>query len=154
MTDELSPLLGKQLAAAAQDLRAQSPPAGLWPAIERALDRRQAPAPQRHRMAHWWGWGGLSTACLALAVWLVVSPLPAAGPTQSADGFVPLASAESWRQAAQAGSGQVWLVSTEMPSARLAALGLPYDPSRAGERVPAQVLLQSTGNVLAVRLAQ
>ena len=29
MTDELSPLLGKQLAAAAQDLRAQSPPAGL-----------------------------------------------------------------------------------------------------------------------------
>jgi hypothetical protein len=152
MTDELSERLAERLALAARDLRIQSPPATLLPAIGRALDRRKASAPARSRTAHWWGWGGLSTACAALAVWLVVSPLPDPASAQPADGFVPLAGAETWRRAAQADSGHVWLVSTEMPRSRLAAMGLPYDPARAGERVRAQLLMQSSGDVLAVRI--
>jgi hypothetical protein len=43
-------------------------------------------------------------------------------------------------------------VSTELPHSRLAVLGLPYDPARAGERVPAQFLMHSSGEVLAVRV--
>jgi len=45
-------------------------------------------------------------------------------------------------------------VPTEIPQSRLAALGLPYDPTRANERVAAQLLMQGSGDVLAVRVEQ
>ena len=50
-----------------------------------------------------------------------------------------------------AGETQAWLVRTEMPEERLAALGLPYDPARAGESVRADLLMHPSGEVLAVR---
>jgi hypothetical protein len=55
-------------------------------------------------------------------------------------------------QRARTDSGRTWLVTTELPHSRLAALGLPYDPARAGERVSAQLLMHGSGEVLAVRL--
>ena len=47
-----------------------------------------------------------------------------------------------------------WLVSAELPSERLAALGLPYDPARAGETVRADLLVHRSGDVLAVRVVR
>jgi len=128
------------------------PPATLLPAIHRRLD---GPAQARRRL-RWLsiGWAGLSTVTAALAVALVVnSALPTATPgTQvDADGFVRLVSADEW-QRANAAADSTWLVNAEMPQSRLAALGLPYDPARAGERVPAQLLMRGSGEVLAVRL--
>jgi hypothetical protein len=67
------------------------------------------------------------------------------------DGFVRLVSNDVW-QRARVDSERTWIVTTELPHARLAALGLPYDPARAGERVPAELLMHSSGEVLAVRL--
>lgn len=154
MTDSPNPLLAERLALAARALRRQAPPETLLPAIERALTRRLPSVPARGHATHWWGWGGLSTLCAVLAVWLVVSPLPDPSPAQPLTGFVPVAGADSWRQAAQSDAGRVWLVSTEMPHAQLAAMGLPYDPARAGERVRAQLLMQGSGDVLAVRIVQ
>ena len=45
-----------------------------------------------------------------------------------------------------------WLVSTEMSRQQLVTLGLPFDPARAAEMVPAEVLLRPNGELLAVRL--
>lgn len=71
-------------------------------------------------------------------------------------GFMPVASPERfddlWAGGAQAAAG--WVVRTELPRERLAALGLPYDPARAGETVRAELLLHPSGDVLAVRLAR
>jgi hypothetical protein len=53
---------------------------------------------------------------------------------------------------AQPREGRAWVVTTEMPSERLALLGLPYDPSDAGQRVRAELLMRPNGEVLAVRL--
>jgi hypothetical protein len=66
--------------------------------------------------------------------------------------FVAVAGAERMREASREGDGRAWLVSTELPRERLAALGLPYDPSRAAERVRAELLVHASGDVLAVRL--
>jgi hypothetical protein len=78
-----------------------------------------------------------------------------AAPAQAAaPAFVSVADGQRLQEAAQAGDGQVWRVSTEMPRERLAALGLPYDPSRAGERVRAELLVHASGDVLAVRVLQ
>ena len=72
------------------------------------------------------------------------------GAAAGAGGFFPLVPPERWpRDAAPA-----WLVRTELPGERLAALGLPYDPARAGDRVRAELLLHPSGEVLAVRLVQ
>jgi hypothetical protein len=61
--------------------------------------------------------------------------------------FISVVPSDRW----PSGSAQAWVVRTEMPSDRLAALGLPYDPARAGERVRADLLMQASGEVLAVR---
>jgi hypothetical protein len=142
----------RRLALAAHELRSQHPPATLLPAIHRRLDQGTRP---RHQMRwSWLGWAGLSTASAALVVALVVnSTLPATQTPATqvdADGFVRLVSADEWQRANAADT--TWLINAEMPQARLAALGLPYDPARAGERVPAQLLMRSSGEVLAVRL--
>jgi hypothetical protein len=145
--------LTRRLALASHELRAQTPPATLLAAIHRQLD--DARRARRGLRWSWLGWAGLSTASAALAVALVVnSTLPTAqspGTQVDADGFVRLVSADEW-QRANAAADSTWLVNAEMPRARLAALGLPYDPARAGERVPAQLLMRSSGEVLAVRL--
>jgi len=83
----------------------------------------------------------------------------------SASAFVPLVSDERLEHAlsdgpagaasvveGQAREGRAWVVTTEIPSERLALLGLPYDPSEAGQRVRAELLMRPNGEVLAVRL--
>ena len=83
----------------------------------------------------------------------------------SASAFVPLVSDERLEHAlsdvpqdasapaqGQPREGRAWVVTTEIPSERLALLGLPYDPSAAGQRVRAELLMRPNGEVLAVRL--
>ena len=43
---------------------------------------------------------------------------------------------------------------TELARAELAAYGLPFDPSRAAERVPVELLLDAQGEVVALRLVE
>ena len=149
--------LSRQLALAAHELRAQMPPATLLPAIHRQLrGGRWKVRTLRARGLSWLGWGGLSTAAVLLATLIVASAVADSEPTLSeaaseGDGFVRLVGADAW-QRAQAQQGSTWLVSAEVPQARLAALGLPYDPARAGERIPAELLIHSSGEVLAVRV--
>lgn len=145
------------MAFAAHELRAQLPPATLLPAIHRRLDRgRWQARGTAPRALSWFGWAGLATACVAITVALVVNSAGSGsgGEPQtvvSDDGFVRLVNNDVW-QRARSDSGRTWLVTTELPHSRLAALGLPYDPARAGERVPAQLLMHSSGEVLAVRV--
>ena len=73
-------------------------------------------------------------------------PLRAGAATQAGD-FTPLVPPDQWPQ----GAAPAWLVSAELSGERRAALGMPYDPSRAGESVRAELLLHPSGEVLAVR---
>jgi hypothetical protein len=152
--------LSRQLSFAAYDLRAQMPPATLLPAIHRALNRGRWTNRAAHsRWFSWFGWASVSTATVALAALLVVHSIVtdsstlalAVDTTSDSDGFVRLVSADVW-QRAKAQDNSTWVVSAELPQSRLAALGLPYDPARAGERVPAELLIHSSGEVLAVRV--
>lgn len=102
-----------------------------------------------------WAWSGVAACVVVLAgSALLMLRVPAPGPTDEAarlagagGGFLPLVPPEHWpREAAPA-----WLVSTELPGERLAALGLPYDPAHAGDSVRAELLLHPSGEVLAVR---
>ncbi len=69
--------------------------------------------------------------------------------------FVPVATAERWqRLGATAAPMAAWLVPSDLPRERLAALGLPFDPARAGESVRAELLLHASGEVLALRVVQ
>jgi hypothetical protein len=107
------------------------------------------------RLAPWFWSAGL--ACTAVLVGSVVLMLQAPAPELQRDelrqlrmsGFVPLAAADRW----PADAAPAWLVSTELRQDRLALLGLPYDPSRAGDSVRAELLVRASGEVLAVRLA-
>lgn len=91
---------------------------------------------------------------LVAAAWLMrMPPRSAAAPALArASGFVPVAPPERW--AGIGGAEAAWLVATEMPNERLAALGLPFDPARAGESVRAELLMRASGEVLAVRLVR
>lgn len=81
------------------------------------------------------------------------------------DEFVPVATPQRWRQlvprqsdtttdsrSAAGTSARAWVVAAEVPADQLARFGLPFDPSRAGEPVRAELLLHSSGEILAVRL--
>jgi hypothetical protein len=146
--------LTHRFALASHELRMQAPPAMLLPAIHRSLERHRHPLRAGGRWLSWFGWAGLSTACVALAAALVVNSMLDADVRETAvaeDGFVRLVDNDVW-QRASTDAGRTWIVTTELPHSRLAALGLPYDPARAGERVPAQLLMHSSGEVLAVRV--
>lgn len=145
---------------AAGDLRRQAPPAAL---------RRQVLAAQRQarhepaRASRSWRWirVGVPLAMMSLAAvvgldaWLRAGgpSAPVAAKSHDAPAFVALAGDEQLRAAAREG-GRAWIVRTELPRERLAALGLPYDPSRAGDRVRAELLMDRAGDVLAVRVLQ
>ena len=93
---------------------------------------------------------------LAFGVSLLLLMLPP-GPkpdvlAPSASGFVPLVGPERWHQLTRDGATPAWLVTTEMPRERLAAIGLPYDPARAAEPVRAELLMHASGDVIALRL--
>ena len=62
-------------------------------------------------------------------------------------GFMPVGNFAGLTNGATA-----WLVSTEMSRQQLISLGLPFDPARAADTVPAEVLLRPNGELLAVRL--
>jgi len=123
-----------------------------------------APMAPARRSLRWrwaaWGFSGAALCALALvgSVLLVLlapqDPLPAAGAqARAGSGFVTVASVERWEQLLRDDAvASAWLVSTEMPRERLAALGLPFDPSRAGDRVSAELLMDPSGEVLAVRV--
>lgn len=142
--------LAAALRAAGDELRLQQPPPALQARIHAALPQaRRAAQPAAWRGA--WVWSGaaaFATVLLGTAL-MVLRPAP---PLLVDDGlrfgaFVRVAPAERW----PAGDTQAWLVRTEMPEERLAALGLPYDPARAGESVRAELLMHPSGEVLAVR---
>lgn len=162
MTPSPTPLrpLSAVLQEAAADLQTQAPPAALQARVRHAV-RAARPASRqgatragtrllagRGGLLAWSG-GAAFAAVLGVSVLLLVQPPPA----QVDDGlrygeFVPVAPAERWPR----GPAAAWLVSTELQGERLSALGLPYDPGRAGDAVRAELLLHPSGEVLAVRL--
>jgi hypothetical protein len=91
-----------------------------------------------------------------LAWWVApwaMGPGAADAPVVAESPFTPVAPADRWLRLADSGAPQAWVVTAEMPRARLASLGLPFDPTRAGDAVRAELLLNPAGEVLAVRLA-
>jgi hypothetical protein len=151
--------LAQALARAARVLDAQQPPPQLREAVLRRVAR--APSPQPGGAGHtprlalrparrWWAWsGGAAVAAMLVgaSALLVLAP-PAAVPQRGGGEFLPLVPREDWPDEAS----PAWLVSSELPQERLAALGLPYDPARAAERVRAELLVHPSGLVLALRL--
>lgn len=147
------------------------------PALEPVTAGGPSPA---GRGTAWTRWATLAAAGLALAlVWFAgpgrhrvatLAPAPAglsdsgggaisAGPlgrVPRASGFVPVATPERFAQLWQGGAdaAPAWVVHTELSRDRLASLGLPYDPARAGELVQAELLMHPSGDVLAVRLTR
>lgn len=103
-----------------------------------------------------WGSGTLgAVAALLLSAVLLLDP-PDGRTAVLADagsGFIPLVPEREWRAALTAGrSAAVWLQPTQLPRERLALLGLPFDTARADELVRAELMLNPSGQVLAVRL--
>lgn len=153
MNEALHPDLARHLAIAGHELRREQLPLTLLPSIHRSLAGRRTQRRIVQRLSAWFGWSSLAVACSAFALWIAVNTAPEdAAQTLAASGFVTVASEDTWREVERNGAGRVWLLSTEIPQSRLAALGLPYDPARAGERVPAQLLMHGATDVLAVRV--
>jgi hypothetical protein len=154
---ELAPL-SAALRQAAAELAAHEPPPDLALRIRASL-AQPMPAVPRQPRRQWARFALAASLALAAAGLLwhgggneTAGP-PASAVAHPADAaFVLVASEERWRRVAGAGAGEIWLVSAELPGERLAALGLPYDPGRAAERLPAQLLMHASGDVLAVRL--
>lgn len=147
------------LAAALEQARAElareQPPAAIRHALRADFARRH---PRRRRPLRWL-LSGAGVCLLLLAgslVVMLVLPEPPVSDWERqalATGFVPVAPAERWpRHARDAGTAPAWVITTELPRERLATLGLPFDPARAGEPVRAQLLLHPSGDVLAVRV--
>lgn len=111
--------------------------------------------------ARWLAWSGIAacaTGVLGIALVFSVSLPPTQQREFSASAFVPLVSSERWQRVIQEtqeptkGNPTAWVVATEIPAERLALLGLPYDPSDADRMVRAELLMQASGEVLAVRV--
>lgn len=132
-------------------------PAGLAPQTGRATT---AGEPRwLWRLARAGSWAG-AAACVLLLVgsaWLMFGPQHPARTVVDlnprASDFLPLLPVDRWSSAG-AEASPAWVVSAEMPTERLAAMGLPYDPGRAGETVRAELLVRATGEVLAVRFVR
>jgi hypothetical protein len=152
--------LAELLRQAGAELQTQAPPAALQARVRTAVlaAARAAPAvagaPRGHgRRGSRWAWSGAAVFASVLAGSVLLLRLPPPLPVLVDDGarygeFVPVAPAERWPR----GSAGAWLVGTELQRERLPALGLPYDPARAGDTVRAELLLHPSGEVLAVRL--
>lgn len=136
---------------------------GAAPAGPAASGGGQATPPRRRGFGLPWSlpwplqrgaaWGmACATVLVGSLLLMLQQPAPPAAPeTMLASDFVPLLPPERW-PAAGGEAAPAWLVSAELSGERLAALGLPFDPARAGERVRAELLLHASGDVLAVRL--
>lgn len=104
-----------------------------------------------------WGSGALgATAAVLLSALLLLDPpeLHAEPPVAAAgSGFIPLVPEREFRAALAAERlAAIWLQPAELPRERLALLGLPFDAARADEPVRAELMLNPSGQVLAVRL--
>jgi hypothetical protein len=132
-------------------LDACDPPAWVYERLRESLDARRI-----HRRSagvkilEWlsrWRWQGAALALTALfsLAWILDSQL--AGPDPVSGQFMAVTELGAFPA-----DDEVWLVAAELPQQQLAAMGLPFDPARAGERVPTQVLLRANGELLAVRL--
>ncbi len=102
-----------------------------------------------------WGSGALgATAAVLLSALLLDPPgTQAAHAAGAGSGFITLVPESEFRAALEAGrSAAVWLQPTELPRERLALLGLPFDAARADETVRAELMLNPSGQVLAVRI--
>ena len=174
----LPPELADAFAQLRIDLAGAHAPPAVWArvrgaALQAAMPRAPSGAVAGVRPAIAWPTlaAGMAVMAALLLVWWVgpgrhqparppvATPDMGAGPVgrvPRASGFVPVASperfAELWQGGAQA--APAWVVRTELPRERLAALGLPYDPARAGEPVHAELLMHPSGDVLAVRLTR
>jgi hypothetical protein len=168
--------LARLLNDTADDLASHAPPAAVGAAVMASLgaarfasvapaalspgDRIATPAwpAGRRRLAFFL----LAGALLAASAWLLRPGPPMTrvptGPAPAllrdvGTGFVPVGAPDALQRLAQR-DGMAWLVPTELPRDRLALLGLPFDPARAGERVPAELLVDRDGDVLAVRIVR
>ena len=94
-------------------------------------------------------------ACAAVRVTSVLLMLrnpaiEASTPELRLSGFLPVVPLED----CPAGDAQARLVSTELRRDRMAALGLPFDPTRAADSARAELLVRASGEALAVRFLQ
>ncbi len=147
--------LAAALRLLAGELNAQQPPPELQGRLFAAWRaQRHAAAPARWRWPRSaWAWPAGAAACAVVALGSALLLLRPPPPLLVDDGlrfgtFMPVAPPERW----PLGGAPAWLVRTELPGERLAALGLPYDPARAGDSVRAELLMHPSGEVLAVRL--
>ena len=153
--------LADWLKTAAAELAAQAPPAELQARVRagvRAARQPAAPRPWWRRVGGGlvqqpWAWsGGAAFAALlvgsAVLTLRLPPPLPLIDDGLRQGGFVPVVPADRWPR----DNAPAWLVSTELQGERLASLGLPFDPARAGQPVRAELLMHASGEVLAVRL--
>lgn len=156
--------LAQLLRTLASELQAESPPPlrARLPAAP-AANVKPSPAPRRPWLVFTplrTVWAGAAACVLVLIVsaWLMslVRPGPDTRELARASGFLPIRPLEQWGRpdGPDGMPDAAWLVSTEMPNERLAALGLPYDPARAGETVRAELLMRASGEVLAVRFVR
>lgn len=138
--------------------------------LARLTQLQQARPPQDRRIdgdtdrkPHWlrrlaWGGGALgATAALLLCAMLMLDPPGSSGSAQAAplagSGFIPVVPEREFRAALSADrSAAVWLQPAELPRERLALLGLPFDAARADETVRAELMLNPSGQLLAVRI--
>ncbi|MBT9504473.1 MAG: hypothetical protein IV092_24730 [Burkholderiaceae bacterium] len=160
--------LSTSLRATARELQAAQPSEARSAAARLAMQaafRQARPAASNTLQQRRWGgmlaWSGAATcavvllASTALLMNIPVGDADQAMPLIKSSAFVPLVAPERWSAYLEGGTapaGAAWVVAAELPGDRLAALGLPYDPARAGERVRAELLLHPSGDVLAVRL--
>lgn len=145
-------------------LNACEPPRRVHAALLRSLElSRAAVVPERHSvwqtLARWLVRQRWSTAAVTLLAVLTmasmldvpfgVTPPGSDVAAGDSDGFLPVGNT-----AALSTGSTAWLVRTEMSRQQLVSLGLPFDPARAAERVPAEVLLHPNGELLAVRFVR
>jgi hypothetical protein len=162
------PRYTNDVSAALSDARAElaacEPAPRVYASLQHSLNLpRAALAPARFSygqvIAQWLvrqRWSAVVVALLAVLVFasvlegpLGMAPIAADVAEADLDGFVPVGNT-----AVLSTGSTAWLVRTEMSRQQLAALGLPFDPTRAAERVPAEVLLRPNGDLLAVRLVR
>lgn len=154
--------LDQALALARLQLQAQPLPAGLAAQVQARVKSARTPrptphaTPQPHAGAAWWGAAACALLLVGSVVLMLDNPLnnppgaPQAGGGERMAGFMPLVPEEDWPR----GNAPAWLVNTELRRDRLVALGLPFDPARAGDSVRAELLVRPSGEVLAVRFLQ